>query len=208
ALGLPQPDDAEQWVARALRGNRALKTKSLGISLASLEISRQKAQRLPNVGLTVSGNYSDRVVGDDTSARITFSVNMPFYQGGLINARVREAAENRNAAQSDYEAAFRDVRRDTRQTFLGIKSRLRRLDALAEAVRAGENALLAKEESFAAGLTTNIAVLDAQRDLFQAERDYLKERYEYILQMLELERLSGDLDEDDVRRVNTWLNTN
>jgi len=208
ALGLPQPDDAEQWVARALRGNRALKTKSLGISLASLEISRQKAQRLPHVGLTVSGNYSDTVVGDDTSARITFSVNMPFYQGGLINARVREAAENRNAAQSDYEAAFRDVRRDTRQTFLGIKSRLRRLDALAEAVRAGENALLAKEESFAAGLTTNIAVLDAQRDLFQAERDYLKERYEYILQMLELERLSGDLDEDDVRRVNTWLNTN
>jgi len=86
-----------------------------------------------------------------------------------------------------------------------MKSRLRRIDALAEAVRAGENALLAKEESFAAGLTTNIAVLDAQRDLFQAERDYLKARYDYIRQMLELEELVGNLDEDDVRRVNTLL---
>ena len=73
---------------------------------------------------------------------------------------------------------------------------------------AGENALLGKEESFAAGLTTNIAVLDAQRDLFRAERNYTKERYEYIMQMLQLERLSGDLDEDDVARANAWLTGN
>ena len=204
----PQPDDAEQWVARALSDNRSLKAKSLGISLSSLEIDRQQAQRLPDVGLQLSGNYSDTVSGDDTSARITLSVNIPFYQGGLVNARVREAAENRNAARSDYEAASRDIRRDTRQTFLGIKSRLRRVAALAEAVRAGENALLGKEESFAAGLTTNIAVLDAQRDLFRAERNYTKERYEYIMQMLQLERLSGDLNEDDVARANAWLTGN
>lgn len=201
----PQPDDPEQWVARALSDNRTLKAKSLGISFSSLEIDRQKAQRLPGVGLQLSGNYSDTVSGDDTSARITLSVNIPFYQGGLVNARVREAAENRNAARSDYEAASRDIRRDTRQTFLGIKSRLRRVAALAEAVRAGENALLGKEESFAAGLTTNIAVLDAQRDLFRAERNYTKGRYEYIMQMLQLERLSGDLDENDVSRANAWL---
>ncbi|MEO1846413.1 MAG: TolC family protein, partial [Pseudomonadota bacterium] len=66
----PQPDDAEQWVARALSDNRTLKAKSLGISLSSLEIDRQQAQRLPDVGLQLSGNYSDTVLGDDTSARI------------------------------------------------------------------------------------------------------------------------------------------
>jgi outer membrane protein len=205
-LGPPQPDDAQQWVDRALEQNASLQAKNLGIDLSSLEIDRQKAQRLPTVGLQVSGNYSDTAAaGSDTYSRLFLSVNIPFYQGGLINARVREAADNLSASQSDYDAAVRDVRRDTRQTFLGVKSRLRRLDALAAAVRAGENALLAKEESLTAGLTTNIAVLDAQRDLFGAQRDYLKERYDYVLQMLELERLSGDLNEDDVRRVNALL---
>ncbi len=205
-LGAPQPDDAEQWVERALEQNASLKAKSLGIDLSSLEIDRQKAQRLPTVGLQVSGNYSDTpTAGSDSYGRLLLSVNIPFYQGGLVNARVREAADNLNASRSDYDASVREIRRDTRQTFLGVKSRLRRLDALAAAVRAGENALLAKEESLTAGLTTNIAVLDAQRDLFGAQRDYLKERYDYVLQMLELERLSGDLDEDDVRRVNALL---
>ena len=156
--------------------------------------------------MQLSGNYSDTgAAGSDTYGRVIFSVNVPFYQGGLVDARTREAAENLNASRSDYEASVRQIRRDTRQTFLGIKSRLRRLEALEAAVQAGENALLAKEESFSAGLTTNIAVLDAQRDLFLAQRDYLKERYDYILQMLELERLSGDLNEQDVGRVNALL---
>ena len=75
----------------------------------------------------------------------------------------------------------------------------------AEAVTAGESALQAKEEGFAAGLTTNIEVLDAQRDLFRAERNYLKARYDYVLQVLLLEQLSGQLNEEDVSRVNRWL---
>ena len=55
------------------------------------------------------------------------------------------------------------------------------------------------------GLTTNIEVLDAQRDLFRAERNYLKARYDYVLQVLLLEQLSGQLNEEDVSRVNRWL---
>ena len=48
-------------------------------------------------------------------------------------------------------------------------------------------------------------MLDAQRDLFRAERDHLKARYDYVLQVLLLEQLSGQLNEEDVSRVNRWL---
>ena len=205
SLGAPKPDDADQWIERALTDNVSLQAKSIGIDLSSLEIDRQKSLRLPTLGVSVSGSYNDLATGDDTSARLLFSVDIPFYQGGLINSKVREAADNLNASRSDYESASRELSSDTRQTFLSVKSRLRRLEALSAAVEAGENALVAKEESFAAGLTTNIAVLDAQRDLFIAQRDFLSERYDYILQMLELERLVSDLNEEDVRRVNTLL---
>ena len=30
-------------------------------------------------------------------------------------------------------------------------------------------------------------------------------RYDYIISVLELERAVGDLDEDDIKRVNGWL---
>ncbi len=62
-----------------------------------------------------------------------------------------------------------------------------------------------KEEGYDVGLTTNIDVLNAQRDLGQARTDYLKARYEYILDSVRLEKIAATLDDEDVRRINTWL---
>jgi outer membrane protein len=204
-LAKPNPDNAEIWVARALSENRGLATLQQAADLAELEIDLQKAERFPTVGLGLSAAYTDSAVSDGTDTTLTFSLSLPFYQGGLVNARIREAAFKHNAARASYESARRDIQRQTRQAFLGVNSQLRRVQALAEAVRAGESALQAKEEGFAAGLTTNIEVLDAQRDLFRAERDYLKARYDYVLQVLLLEQLAGQLDESDVTRINRWL---
>ena len=123
----------------------------------------------------------------------------------VINSTLEGCLVKHSVARALYESAHREIQRKTRQAFLSINSQLRRISALAEAVIAGESALQAKEEGFAAGLTTNIEVLDAQRDLFQAERDHLKARYDYVLQVLLLEQLSGQLNEEDVSRVNRWL---
>ena len=204
-LSGPQPDDAGQWINGALSDNQSLKALSLDASVAETEIDRQQALRRLTVGLNLSAEYSDSDSADGTDASVTLSFKLPFYQGGLINAQIREAASNHNAARARYELARREIQRKTRQAFLSINSQLRRISALAEAVIAGESALQAKEEGFAVGLTTNIEVLDAQRDLFQAERDHLKARYDYVLQVLLLEQLSGQLNEEDVSRVNRWL---
>ncbi len=204
-LSGPQPDDAGQWVSGALSDNWSLKALSLDVSLAETEISQQQALRRLTVGLNLSAEYTDSASADSTDTSLTLSFKLPFYQGGLINAQIREAASNHSAARARYESARREIQRKTRQAFLSINSQLRRISALAQAVTAGESALQAKEEGFAAGLTTNIEVLDAQRDLFRAERDYLKARYDYVLQVLLLEQLSGQLNEEDVSRVNRWL---
>ena len=86
-----------------------------------------------------------------------------------------------------------------------MASRVSQVEALFDAITAGESALEAKEEGFNAGLTTNLDVLDAQRDLSRSRTDYLRARYDYIISVLELERAVGDLNEDDIRRVNGWL---
>jgi outer membrane protein len=205
ALSKPQPDDAGLWIGRALLDNRSLKALSLDTSAAETEIDRQQALRRLTVGLNLSAEYSDSASADGTDASLTLLFKLPFYQGGLINAQIREATSNHNAARARYESARREIQRKTRQAFLSINSQLRRITALAQAVTAGESALQAKEEGFAAGLTTNIEVLNAQRDLFRAERDYLKARYDYVLQVLVLEQLAGQLNEEDVSRVNRWL---
>ena len=73
------------------------------------------------------------------------------------------------------------------------------------AVKAGESTVEAKREGFKAGVNTNVEVLDAVRDLYGSERDYISAKYQFILSNLELKRVSGQLEVADLERVNGWL---
>jgi len=48
-------------------------------------------------------------------------------------------------------------------------------------------------------------VLDAQRLLFQAKRDYARSRYDYILETLRLKQAAGSLSPIDLEQINKWL---
>jgi len=48
-------------------------------------------------------------------------------------------------------------------------------------------------------------VLNVQRNLFSSQRDYLGSRYDYIINGLSLKSAAGTLAEEDLARVNGWL---
>ena len=50
-----------------------------------------------------------------------------------------------------------------------------------------------------------VEVLDSQRDLLQARRDYQQARYQYILNGLSLKQAAGSLSPQDIAQVNRWL---
>jgi outer membrane protein len=205
-LTSPEPNEPGAWIDAALKHNHRLLAEKHNLSVTQLAASRQQAARLPTLRASLSSSFTDTEQSDSTRTSFSLNLSVPLLQGGLVRSQIKEAVLSLNAARRDYESSRRQVHTETRGAFLAISSRLRRIEALAEAVEAGTGALRAKEAGFAAGLNTNIEVLDAQRDLFRAERDYLRERYDYILEMLQLEALIGNLDGEDVRRVNAWLN--
>jgi outer membrane protein len=205
-LTSPAPNEPGAWIDAALKYNHRLVAEKHNLSVTQLAAARQRAARLPTLRASLSGSFTDSEQIDSTRTSFSLSLSVPLFEGGLVRSQIKEATLNLNAARRDYESSRRQIHTETRGAFLAISSRLRRIEALAEAVEAGAGALRAKDAGFAAGLNTNIEVLDAQHDLFRAERDYLKERYDYVLEMLQLEALTGNLDSDDLRRVNAWLN--
>jgi outer membrane protein len=53
-----------------------------------------------------------------------------------------------------------------------------------------------------------VDVLLAQRTLFQAKRNFSNARYDYILSMMRLKQVAGQLSPEDIFEINGWLNTN
>ena len=62
-----------------------------------------------------------------------------------------------------------------------------------------------KELGLQRGLFTVLVVLDAQRDLFIARRDYAQARYDFLLNTLRLKQSAGTLSEADLGGINAAM---
>jgi outer membrane protein len=80
-----------------------------------------------------------------------------------------------------------------------------RVKAFMQAVVSNQSALEATELGYRVGTRTSVDVLDAERALFGAKRDLAAARYDYVLNVLRLEQAAGKLGQDDLVRVNGWL---
>ncbi len=207
-LDPPEPNNIDHWVGLARSNNLQVLSEDLNLQIASQEVDRQRAGRSPTLTLGASQSYNDNGgISDDSynSTGVNLSLNLPIYLGGSINLRTKQAGMRFNAAEQVLEAARRQATTSTTTAFLSVTSGISQVEALAEAIVAGESALQAKEEGFSAGLTTNIDVLDAQRDLSRSRVDYLRARYNYIIALLQLEQATGDLGDEDIQFINDWL---
>lgn len=207
---LPAPDPAAPgaWIAKALADNLGVRVATIDLAIARLEVTRQRAARWPNLTVSAGQRWRDSSApppSETDTTSVTATLNWPLHQRGAVHLRARQAAFQVNAAEQRLEERRRQVAADAASAYRAVASGISRVEALAEAVRAGAGSLRAKQDGFRAGLTTNIDVLDAQRDLSRSRTDYLGARYDFIRAALRLERDAGDLDEADLRRVNAWL---
>ena len=205
----PEPNNVDEWTGIALAQNPRLLAALLAAQTAQIEIRRQEAQHLPTLDLVAShdmtqsgGRFGDT---DIVTSSIGVQLNLPIYQGGEVLSRTRESRHLHQQSVDDLERQRRITQRQTRDAFRGVISGISRVQALMQAVVSTQAALGAIESGFQAGTRTSVDVLNAQRDLFRAKRDFSESRYDYILDILRLEQAAGVLGEDDLTEVNGWL---
>jgi outer membrane protein len=80
-----------------------------------------------------------------------------------------------------------------------------RVQALKRATESSQTALEATEAGFEVGTRTTVDVLASRRTLFDAETNYARARYDYILNIIRLKQAAGILVEEDLANINEWL---
>ena len=208
-LALPVPADAAQWVAAAEEASPALAQVRATYEIAKKEVDRSKAGHLPTLDLTGSHSYSDApstgTAFTSKSTNIGLLLNIPLYQGGGTQSRIRQALSNRDRAEQDLENSKRSVGQNVRTFFLNVTSGVAQVKALEASLISSkaslDSTLLGKE----VGVRTNVDVLNSQQLLFQTRRDLQQARYAAILAQLRLKAAAGRLAEEDLAEVNRLL---
>lgn len=217
----PNPADEEAWVETALAQNANVLSSQLGAEIARDDMRVTRSGHFPTVDLVAS--YSDTDISgtgtfagsqaattspigrNATDEQIEIRFAVPIFSGGNQSAQVKQAAYRHIAAKERYEAAARQAKRETRDAYLGVTTDIARVKALKQALASAQTALEASEAGFDVGTRTTVDVLIARRQLFAADVNYARSRYDYILDVLLLKQAAGTLGINDLAEVNGWL---
>ena len=206
----PNPEAADPWVDTALEQNLGLVSAMAGLAAQQEEVRIQRAGHLPTLDLTAAYTNQDQNFGgiaqiEREDGSIGLELNIPIYSGGLTSSRTREARERFQESQALVEAARRSAERQVREAWRGVTADISQVRALDQALQSSRTALRAQEAGLEVGTRTTVDVLNAQRELFRAERDRAQARYTYLLNGLRLKQAAGILEPDDLDPINDHL---
>ncbi|MGE0484733.1 MAG: TolC family outer membrane protein [Gammaproteobacteria bacterium] len=210
-LTRPDPDDVQHWLDAAREQNREIAVQRHAVEVARQEVRRQGAGHLPTVDLQLREGFRDQggtVFGGGSEVEtrdLMVNVNVPLYAGGTVSAKRREAVLRHQGELEKLTGLARRIERDTQRTFNAIVASIARIEALNKQIVAQDEVLRLKKAGYEAALYSNLSVLDAERDLYAAKRDYAAARYEYLLNGLRLKAAIGTLSEADLAVSNGWL---
>ena len=205
----PDPDSVDDWINSALNQNLALLINEYDTKIAKQEIKRNQSQHLPTLDIVASYNDSDSggLTGSRKTedSRIGLELNFPIFEGGRTYYQTKESQYLYRAALEAHERIRRETTRDTRDAFHNVVAGISRVGAFGKAVESAEVAAEATEAGFEVGTRTSVDVLLTLRSVFQAQRDYSRSRYDYLLDTLRLKRSTGTLNSDDLLQIDSWL---
>jgi len=209
---LPEPNVLEYWLDRALTDNVSVRIAGYNLDVATLEIDRARAGHLPTVdivasaGLSVgSGSLANDFRFDSRSAQIGLALNVPIYQGGFIDSRVREAVALQETARQNLEGARRAALANAQVGFAGVTSASASVSAFEQALRSAQTALESNRLGLEVGVRTNLDVLNVTQQLFQVRRDLAQSYFNYMIGVLRLKAAVGALTEQDLEDINRRL---
>jgi len=208
------PIAVDDWVTRADEQHPAVLRARLGYETARLETEKARAGHLPTLdavgtlktshGLsnTSSGLLPTVGYGNTNTASIGLQLNVPLFSGFAVQNRVKETLLLEEKARNDLESALRQVATATRQTYYGVLSGQAQVKALEAAESSSQLALDATKLGYKVGVRVNLDVLNAQTQLYTAQRDLAKARYDVLVNELKLRQASGQLNPGDVSNMN------
>ena len=205
----PLPGDPGPWAERAVANNLSLLSAQTRAEIADQERRAARGAYWPRLELQAQHLYQDNTEAqfgrEFSSSQATLQLEVPLFTGGATRARHQEAVAQAEAAQAEAERTRLQVEQAALDAYDGVVTGLAQVRALTQAVRSATTARDAVEAGVEVGTRTSVDLLDAQRELFRARNDLAQARYTYLLNVLQLERSVGDLDREDLARIDKLL---
>ena len=200
----------ESWVRDGIALNPALKANESGVEAAGAALRSGKGGHYPTLSLNLSAQQTDEGYNNSQAPRTDsyvagIGLQVPLYSGGSTSARVRGLYQDQVVAEQELEAIRRRVVKEITNAYLTANSNGEKIGANRMALDSAQLSRVAAEKALSYGMVNSVDVLASVRNEFRARRDLLKTQYEFLSNVLTLNRWAGKPPAESIDSVNAWL---
>lgn len=214
-LKMPEQGIADTWAELARNNNLQAQQARLAQLVAKREARKAQYGHLPTLDLTAQVVETEQQIFDGNtgqpfdlgvdSTTIGLVMNVPIFNGGGTQSKVRQQAALLEKSMNDTDLANRNASQAAKAAFLGVQTSLAQVRALETAVASSELALKSNKTAYDVGIRINVDVLNAQQQFNATQRELSKAKYSSLINMLELQATTGQLNAAALEQVNNLL---
>ena len=220
-VSLPYPNSKEEWVELALENNYQLKASYLRRDAAKSNARNAASNHLPKIDIVGTGSESEtnqfnyegfEINGQGipvpaVTGRRNYAIQMsvPIFQGGAVSSRRKQAYSQYNQADENTLFTERRVIQEVRSQFSNVVTLVANVNAQNQAVISATSALEATQVGYKVGTRNIVDLLQAEKNLYSAEKNLANAKYDYILANLRLALASGTISPSDIQDISNLL---
>lgn len=221
-ISSPFPNSKEDWVNLALKNNYQLKASYLRKDAAKSNARSAASNHLPKIDIVGSGsdsetnqfNYEGFSINGQgipvpaVTGRRNYAIQLsvPIFQGGAVSSRRKQAYSQYNQADENTLFTERRIIQEVRSQFSSVNTLVANVNAQKQAVISATSALEATQVGYKVGTRNVVDLLQAEKNLYSAEKNLANAKYDYILANLRLALAAGTIDPGDIIEINNLLN--
>jgi outer membrane protein TolC len=184
--------DAESAVKQALDNRKDLKALEQQAAGAEKQRSAATAERYPVLGF--QGDYGDIGVNFGNShgtGDAVGTLSFPIFEEPRLRGDADLAQSQLNQRQAQLNDMRGQINADVRDSILDIQSAAKQVEVAHSNVQLATEALSEAQQRYAAGVSDNLSVSEAQQSVAQANDRYVASLYQHNVAKLELARALG-----------------
>jgi outer membrane protein TolC len=188
----PPPLTLDEALKQAFAQRADLKAAEAQVEAAQRSRSAAKNERLPS--LIVSGDYGALGVNPGQT-HPTFSVigtlRVPIWQGGRVEGDIVQADAALNQRKAEMADVKGRIESDVRNAYLDLQAATSQVDVARQNLQVTQETLDLTRQKLDAGISDNVAVVQAQDGVASAQLDYINSLFAHNVAKLALARALG-----------------
>ena len=218
----PTPSSKEAWVNKAIEKNYKLKASHLRKNAAKNNARSSASNHLPKINIAGTINEAETnqfnfegfdidgqgIPVPEVTGRRNYAIqfSMPIFQGGSVNSKRRQAYANYDRSIENALFVERSVIQEVRSQYSNVITLVANVKAQQQAVVSATSALEATSVGYKVGTRNVVDLLQAEKNLYSAEKNLANAKYDYILANLRLALASGTISPKNIIDINNLLN--